>query len=111
MHIIHFCMHDDESASKLMAEADAERRAAGLTQERFASVVGMTQGHYSKLVSGKVEPGPRAIANVRRWLEGRPSVPAAPEERDAEMRRIAAEIAMQCMRLTELAARRSSPPS
>lgn len=71
----------------------------------FAPLVGMTQGHYSKLVSGKVEPGPKAIANLLRWLEGRAAVPPALDEREAEMRRIAAEIAMQCMRLTELAAR------
>jgi transcriptional regulator with XRE-family HTH domain len=105
MHIIHFCMHDGESASELMREVDVQRRAAGLTQEAFAPLVGMTQGHYSKLVSGKVEPGPKATKNLMRWLDGRPAVPPSPDERGAEMRRIAAEITMQCMRLTELAAR------
>lgn len=93
------------SASELMAEVDGQRRAAGLSQEAFAPILGMTQGHYSKLVSGKVEPGPKAVASIRRWLEGRSAVPASPTGREAEMRRLAAEIAMQCMRLTELAAR------
>lgn len=105
MHIIHFYMHDGIPASELMVEVDGQRRAAGLTQAAFAAVVGMTQGHYSKLVSGRVEPGPKAIANVRRWLDGRLTVPRSQDEREAEMRRIAADIAMQCMRLTELATR------
>lgn len=98
-------MHDEMSASELMAQVDVQRRIAGLTQEAFAALVGMTQGHYSKLTSGKVEPGPKAMANLRRWLDGRSAVPTAPDEREAELRRIAAEISMQCMRLTELAAR------
>ena len=88
-----------------MAEVDSQRRVAGLTQQAFAPLVGMTQGHYSKLVSGKVAPGPKAITSLRQWLDGRPAALRTPDEREAEMRRIAADIAMQCMRLTELAAR------
>lgn len=98
-------MHFSASASELMSEAERQRRAAGLTQAAVATVLGMTQGHYSKLISGKVEPGPKAVASARRWLEGKPSVPPSPDAREAEIRRIAAEIAMQCIRLTELTAR------
>ena len=98
-------MHDDGSARKLMAKVDGQRRVAGLTQEALASLVGMTQGHYSKLLAGKAQPGPKALSNLRRWLSTRASFPPTPGEREAEMRRLAAEIAMQCMRLTELAAR------
>ena len=86
-----------------MAEVDGQRRAAGLTQEAFAPLVKMTQGHYSKLLSGKANPGPRAVSNMREWLGRRAAVPPAPGDREAEMRRLAAEIAMQCMRLTDLA--------
>ena len=99
-------MHEELSARELTAEVEGQRRAAGLTQEAIASFVGMSQGHYSKLVSGKVEPGPKAIANLHRWLSGRVTIPPSPDKREAEMRRLAAEIAMQCMRLTDLAVRR-----
>lgn len=88
-----------------MEEVDGQRRAAGLTQEAFAPLVHMTQGHYSKLLAGKAHPGPKAVTNLREWLSGRAAVPPTPSEREAEMRHLAADIAMQCMRLTELAAR------
>lgn len=98
-------MHDDMPASELMAAAENARDAASLSQQQLAQVLGLTQGHYSKLAAGKVKPGPKAETSIRRWLNQQAATPPDADARRAEMQRLAAEITMHCMRLTELASK------
>ena len=78
--------------------------AAGMTQAAMAAAVGMTQGHYSKLMSGKVVAGRKAIDALAAWLERKAVPTAAPATRQLEMKRLADAIAMQCIELARLAA-------
>ena len=61
------------------------------------------QGHYSKLASGRVPPCPKAVAALSAWLARQEADPPDSDARRAEMRRLADDIAMQCIRLTALA--------
>ncbi len=98
-------MHNDKPATELMAAAEARRAVVGLSQERLAELLGMTQGHYSKLVTEKVNPGRKALASIRHWLSQETANPLDDDARRAEIRRLSAEISMQCMKLAELASR------
>lgn len=100
---MHFYMHSDVPASEMMATAETLRVRADLTQEALAKMLGMTQGHYSKLASGRVQPGSRSRTSITAWIAGQEKAATDPNARHAELKRLAADIVMQCMRLTELA--------
>lgn len=97
-------MHINASASELIQASEKSRAAAGLTQLQLARALGLTQGHYSKLAAGRAPLGRKAEAALRDWLEQQAATPPDADARRAEMRRLADEIRMQCIRLTELAA-------
>lgn len=97
-------MHFVATANAIVSAAEAARKTAGLTQARMAIAVGMTQGHYSKLVAGKVPAGRKALDALSAWLEREGAPAANPQSRQLEMKRLADEIAMQCMKLARLAA-------
>lgn len=97
-------MHAYIPTSELIATAENARKIAGLSQQQLVKLLGMTQGHYSKVAAGKVKPGVKAEASIRRWVnEQDVTPPDADAARRAEIRRLATEISMQCIRLTELA--------
>ena len=98
-------MHRELSASEIIIRAEETRRALGLSQERLAALIGMTQGHYSKLAAGRVPPGRKAIAALSKWLRDQAAMEPNAKARRAEILRLAREISMQCMRLSRLAAK------
>lgn len=55
--------------SDLIAKTEARRRLLHLSQQRLAGQLGMTQGHYSKLVRRQVPLAPAAEAKLKDWLE------------------------------------------
>lgn len=44
---------------------EAQRLAAGATQQEWAARLGVSQGHYCKIISGKAKPGIGLTARVR----------------------------------------------
>ena len=93
-------MNDEEAP---MAERVRERRdATGLSQAAVATACGMTQGHYSKLERGAIEPGRRARQSLERWL-GTGSRPAAPTRRPGRLESLARTIERACTEMAGIA--------
>lgn len=80
---------------------EAARRDAGLTQSAVARDLGMTQGHYSKVVRG-IAPLPlRLGGRIEEWLAMRGvSADAVPASDRARV--LAASIRRQCLELMRL---------
>jgi transcriptional regulator with XRE-family HTH domain len=53
----------------LIAKAEARRRVLRLSQQQLAEQLGVTQGHYSKLVRRQVPLAPAAETKLKDWLE------------------------------------------
>lgn len=90
-------------ANAIVEAVEKARKAAGITQAAMAATVGMTQGHYSKVASGKVPAGRKAVDAFSAWLEHRATPIAASGARQLELKRLATAIAMQCIELARLA--------
>lgn len=64
---------------KLLKEVERRRVGAKLTQAALAASLGVTQGHYSKVVGEIVPLSPGLAERMGEWLET-----ARPERRDLE---------------------------
>jgi transcriptional regulator with XRE-family HTH domain len=102
-------MYNDSTTSEIVRHAETARIRLGISQQRFAALLGITQGHYSKVKSGRVPAGPNALAALSGWLDTQDRAAEGPDTRRAEMMRLAEEITMQCIRLTDLAAQSWAP--
>jgi transcriptional regulator with XRE-family HTH domain len=97
-----FYMDEPTPTSDLLAAIEVKRTLVGLSQEKLAEQLGMSQGHYSKLVSGRVILGQKSLTRIQRWLEQQPISAPDDDARRAEIRRLADQINMQCMKLVML---------
>ncbi|WP_133032435.1 helix-turn-helix transcriptional regulator [Sphingomonas sp. PP-CE-1G-424] len=83
---------------------ETARRRLGRSQSQIATALGITQGHYSKVVKGQAPLSPALEGRMHEWLEAN----AQPVVLDAgahRMRELAASIRMQCIELMHLADR------
>jgi transcriptional regulator with XRE-family HTH domain len=55
--------------SDLIANIEARRRLLRMSQQALALEIGMTQGHYSKLLRGRAPLASSAEAKLSAWLE------------------------------------------
>lgn len=87
--------------SDFILEIDRKRREAGWSQAGLAAACNMTQGHYSKIVAGKVPLSDKATRALARWnpdfTEKRPAPP-----RLEELAKIATKLRRDAARLEEL---------
>ena len=59
------------ASSAFVARLNAEMDSRGINQDALADLLGISQGHLSKILSGKVRPGRRTSARVRELLDAR----------------------------------------
>jgi transcriptional regulator with XRE-family HTH domain len=78
--------------SDLIAEVENVRQSARMSQAEVAHQMGVSQGHYSKVVANRVPLAPKMAAKMIAWLEQSESTAAS----------IDREILEKCMELMHL---------
>jgi transcriptional regulator with XRE-family HTH domain len=58
------------ASSTLIARLNAEMNSRGINQDALAALLGISQGHLSKILSGKTPAGRRTVARARDLLDG-----------------------------------------
>lgn len=92
------------ASSDSIAQLEPLRRRLRLTQIAFASQLGVTQGHYSKVVRGIIPPGQRLSASIAQLLsESDQAGSETSDELAARISALAASIQRQCIELMHLA--------
>jgi transcriptional regulator with XRE-family HTH domain len=81
------------------------RRQLGLGQADLAKILGMTQGHYSKVVRRKVPLSSKLEDSMRVWLDANGVANNVEGGSELRMRELAASIRTQCIELMQLADR------
>lgn len=76
----------------LIGEMEVRRQALHLSQDEVAARIGVSQGHYSKIIKGKAPLTPKMAERMTGWLAS-----AGPLDRDN-----AQEILEKCMELMHL---------
>jgi transcriptional regulator with XRE-family HTH domain len=59
------------ASSELIARLNAEMDSREMNQNALAQLLGISQGHLSKILSGKIRPGRRTSARMRELLDAR----------------------------------------
>jgi transcriptional regulator with XRE-family HTH domain len=77
---------------------EARRRLLKTTQQVLAEQLGMTQGHYSKLVRGRAPLGGAAEVQLKRWLA---RAHPAPRRRAKEIERLTGLVTLHSSALNE----------
>lgn len=89
------------SIQDLVDEVERRRVLQRIAQRRLATDLQITQGHYSKIIRGKIPVGKRAVAAMSAWLEVQ-SGPPRDAKRSLSIVELAGEISMQCIKLARL---------
>lgn len=99
-------MSDDD----VIERVEEARMEAKISQTALARSCGLSQGHYSKVVSKAVPLRPKTRANLEKWLDGLGSEAKYSEKTPiiAEMTSLAGSIRRECDRLIALAERARS---
>jgi hypothetical protein len=84
--------------SNLIARTEARRRLLQLSQQGLARELGITQGHYSKLVRRQVPLASGAEAKLKAWLE---QSQKQPHRQGEETERLAGLIALHANGLSD----------
>jgi transcriptional regulator with XRE-family HTH domain len=63
----------DPAVSTFTANLRKARKQAGLTQEQVALASGIPQAHYSRIETGKRDPGIRTLMRIARALKTTPA--------------------------------------
>jgi transcriptional regulator with XRE-family HTH domain len=85
-----------------IARVEEARLSARLSQTRISQVLGITQGHYSKVVTDKVPLTEGLRSRMEDWLETQEGS-AAGSDVAQRMQELAASIRHQCIELMHLA--------
>lgn len=81
---------------------ESARRRVGKSQTQIAAQLGVTQGHYSKVVKGRVPLSPALASRMTEWLESNRQLVTA-DAGAHRMRELATSICLQCIELMHLA--------
>ncbi len=87
---------------------EVARRRLGRSQAEIATALGITQGHYSKVVKGRVPLSPALEGRMKEWLE-EGMQPLIVDSSAHRMRELAVSIRMQCTELMHIAERVLGP--
>lgn len=93
-----------EAADKMLAGARERIQSGRITQQEFATALGVTQGHLSKVLSGKVPLSNKMKVRIQRCIGETPDLmPRMLELSDKDVRMLSASV-MQNMQnvLTDL---------
>ena len=88
--------------SNLMARLEQARLAARMSQQQLAEKLGVSQGHYSKVVTGRAPLGDGMRESVDAWLKAQGTDGVAPDV-TKRMQELAASIRRECTELMQLA--------
>lgn len=88
--------------SNLMARLEQARIAARLTQHQLAGKLGVSQGHYSKVVTARVPLGDSLRNNVEAWLKAQ-GTDVVGSNVTKRMQELASSIRHECNELMQLA--------
>lgn len=69
MHNMQMAGLKNDALSTLIARLIAEMDSRGISQDALANLLGISQGHLSKILSGKTPAGRRTVAKARDLLE------------------------------------------
>mgnify|MGYP002479348985 CR=1 FL=1 len=69
MHNMQMVGARNHASSTLIARLNAEMDSRGINQEALAALLGISQGHLSKILSGKTPAGRRTAARARGLLD------------------------------------------
>lgn len=95
----------------ILGTIEEARRTARQSQEQVARALGVSQAHYSKVITAKVPLTDELRAQMESWLAAR-SVGAGGDEASRRMHELAASIRRECKELMDLvtqATRTSNP--
>jgi transcriptional regulator with XRE-family HTH domain len=85
-----------------MARLEQARLAARMSQQQIAQKLGVSQGHYSKVVTARVPLGDVLRENVEAWLKTQIGDGTA-SDATKRMHELAASIRRECAELMQLA--------
>ncbi|WP_121904509.1 helix-turn-helix transcriptional regulator [Sphingomonas sp. PP-CE-3A-406] len=87
---------------EVIHEIERIRLAARISQAEISLALGVTQGHYSKVINGKAELSSKLQERMQAWIGAQDN--AGHETTTARrMRQLAVSIRQQCMELMHLA--------
>jgi transcriptional regulator with XRE-family HTH domain len=88
--------------SNLIARLEQARVAARMSQQQLGTKLGVTQGHYSKVVTGRAPLSEGLRENIETWLKAQGTDDGASEV-TKRMQELAASIRRECGELMQLA--------
>ena len=88
--------------SNLMARVEQARLAARMSQQQLAEKLGVSQGHYSKVVTAKVPIGDTMRESAETWLNAQ-GLEGTASDVTKRMQELAASIRRECTELMQLA--------
>lgn len=84
------------------AQVEEVRAAERLSQAQIARILGVTQGHYSKVVTGRAPLTEKLRARMDDWLRTRGLVASTEAHVALRMQELAASIRRECIELMHL---------
>ncbi len=88
--------------AEVIHEIERIRLAARISQAEISLTLGVTQGHYSKVINGKAELSSKLQERMQAWISAQGD--AGHETTTARrMKQLAVSIRQQCMELMHLA--------
>ncbi|WP_341711518.1 helix-turn-helix transcriptional regulator [Erythrobacter sp.] len=88
--------------TEVIHEIERIRLAARISQAEVSMILGVTQGHYSKVINGKVELSLKLKERMQEWINSQADT--VHETATARrMKQLAVSIRQQCMELMHLA--------
>jgi transcriptional regulator with XRE-family HTH domain len=87
---------------ELIHEIERIRLAARISQAEISLTLGVTQGHYSKVINGKAELSSKLQERMEAWISGHEDG-GQDSLTSRRMKQLAASIRQQCMELMHLA--------
>ncbi len=88
--------------AELIHDVERIRLAARILQAEISLILGVTQGHYSKVINGKAELSTKLQERMQDWISTRDEV-GSETTTARRMKHLAVSIRQQCMELMHLA--------
>ncbi|WP_030540852.1 helix-turn-helix transcriptional regulator [Sphingobium sp. DC-2] len=82
-------------------EIERVRLAARISQTEISQILGVTQGHYSKVINGKADLSRKLEERMRSWIGAQDA--GAETSTSRRIKQLAVSIRQQCMELMHLA--------
>lgn len=86
----------------VLSAVEAARRTGRVKQAELAGALGITQGHYSKVLAGKVNLSGKLETKMSEWLTAGEH-PVSGDAKSKRIRELTVSIRNQCVELMQLA--------